>query len=175
VANGPTYTVPFGHKRPGAFAAGPLETTPGSDLLSHALDARSGHGARRWLPCAPGSERRRTGAQKEKARRFRDEPLENTPGSDLLSRALDARSWHFLALALRARLAVPADGCRAHPAQNDGARAHKKKKARRFRDEPLENTPGSDLLSHALTHAVPSAVEGLTSVFGMGTGVTPLL
>jgi hypothetical protein len=47
VANGPTYTVPFGHKRPGAFAAGPLETTPGSDLLSHALDARSGHGARR--------------------------------------------------------------------------------------------------------------------------------
>ena len=39
----------------------------------------------------------------------------------------------------------------------------------------LTNTPGSDLLSHALTHAVPSAVEGLTSVFGMGTGVTPLL
>ena len=37
------------------------------------------------------------------------------------------------------------------------------------------NTPGSDLLSHALAHAVPSAVEGLTSVFGMGTGVTPLL
>jgi hypothetical protein len=39
----------------------------------------------------------------------------------------------------------------------------------------LENNPGSDLLSHAVTHAVPSAVEGLTSVFGMGTGVTPLL
>src|SRR4029079_11212285 len=37
------------------------------------------------------------------------------------------------------------------------------------------NNPGSDLLSHALTRAVPSAVEGLTSVFGMGTGVTPLL
>jgi len=37
------------------------------------------------------------------------------------------------------------------------------------------NTPGSDLLSHTLSHAVPSAVEGLTSVFGMGTGVTPLL
>ena len=35
--------------------------------------------------------------------------------------------------------------------------------------------PGSDLLSHTVTHAVPSAVEGLTSVFGMGTGVTPLL
>ena len=32
--------------------------------------------------------------------------------------------------------------------------------------------PGSDLLSHAPTHTVPSAVAGLTSVFGMGTGVT---
>jgi hypothetical protein len=33
--------------------------------------------------------------------------------------------------------------------------------------------PGDDLLSHAATHAVPSALEGLTSVFGMGTGVSP--
>src|SRR5919197_567309 len=33
--------------------------------------------------------------------------------------------------------------------------------------------PGSDLLSHAVAHAVPSAQEGLTSVFGMGTGVAP--
>src|SRR6516164_4985383 len=30
--------------------------------------------------------------------------------------------------------------------------------------------PGSDLLSHAVAHAVPSALEGLTTVFGMGTG-----
>src|SRR5262245_16211993 len=35
------------------------------------------------------------------------------------------------------------------------------------------NYPGSDLLSHAVAHAVPSAQEGLTSVFGMGTGVAP--
>ena len=34
--------------------------------------------------------------------------------------------------------------------------------------------PGDDLLSHGLP-AVPSAQEGLTSVFGMGTGGTPLL
>jgi hypothetical protein len=34
---------------------------------------------------------------------------------------------------------------------------------------------GSDLLSHTVSHAVPSAVAGLTSVFGMGTGVTLLL
>ena len=36
----------------------------------------------------------------------------------------------------------------------------------------LKINPGSDLLSHTPTHAVPSAVAGLTSVFGMGTGGT---
>ena len=34
---------------------------------------------------------------------------------------------------------------------------------------------GSDLLSHTATRAVPSAQKVLTSVFGMGTGVTPSL
>ena len=35
---------------------------------------------------------------------------------------------------------------------------------------------GGDLLSHPVTQAVPSAQRSLTSVFGMGTGVTsPLL
>jgi len=32
--------------------------------------------------------------------------------------------------------------------------------------------PGSVLLSHRVAPAVPSALESLTSVFGMGTGVT---
>src|SRR5262249_56599875 len=36
-----------------------------------------------------------------------------------------------------------------------------------------EIAPGGDLLSHAVTSAVPSALEGLTTVFGMGTGVAP--
>ncbi len=36
----------------------------------------------------------------------------------------------------------------------------------------VKNNPGSDLLSHAVAHVVPSAVAGLTSVFGMGTGGT---
>ena len=36
----------------------------------------------------------------------------------------------------------------------------------------FKNNPGSDLLSHTPAHAVPSAVAGLTSVFGMGTGGT---
>ncbi len=35
------------------------------------------------------------------------------------------------------------------------------------------NKPGSVLLSHCLTAAVSSALEDLTSVFEMGTGVTP--
>ena len=43
------------------------------------------------------------------------------------------------------------------------------------KDRAFTNTPGGDLLSHTVAHAVPSAVEGLTAVFGMGTGVTPLL
>ena len=34
---------------------------------------------------------------------------------------------------------------------------------------------GGDLLSHGLSAAVPSALEGLTCVFGMGTGVPPPL
>src|ERR1700693_5040903 len=32
---------------------------------------------------------------------------------------------------------------------------------------------GNDLLSHRVTPTVPSALEGLTTVFGMGTGVSP--
>src|SRR5713226_4241795 len=34
------------------------------------------------------------------------------------------------------------------------------------------NNPGDFLLSHAVSRAVPSAPAGLTTVFGMGTGVT---
>ncbi len=34
--------------------------------------------------------------------------------------------------------------------------------------------PGAHLLSHPLAGAVPSALEGFTSGFGMGPGVSPL-
>ena len=37
----------------------------------------------------------------------------------------------------------------------------------------FEINPGTDLLSHPRWRAVPSALEGLTSGFGMGPGVTP--
>ncbi len=40
-------------------------------------------------------------------------------------------------------------------------------------DEPIKK-PGNDLLSHP-QGAVPSARQGLTSVFGMGTGGSPAL
>ena len=35
--------------------------------------------------------------------------------------------------------------------------------------------PGNDLLFHPVARAVPSALVGLTAVFGMGTGVSPPL
>jgi hypothetical protein len=35
--------------------------------------------------------------------------------------------------------------------------------------------PGDDLLSHTVARAVPSALKGLTAVFGKGTGVAPSL
>jgi hypothetical protein len=37
---------------------------------------------------------------------------------------------------------------------------------------PLKFNPGGDLRSRAVSSAVSSARQGLTSVFGMGTGVT---
>jgi hypothetical protein len=37
----------------------------------------------------------------------------------------------------------------------------------------LIDKPGNDLLSHARARAVPSALEGLTSEFGMGSGMAP--
>ena len=36
---------------------------------------------------------------------------------------------------------------------------------------PLEEEAGGDVLSHRVSPAVPSALRGLTAVFGMGTGV----
>ena len=50
-----------------------------------------------------------------------------------------------------------------------------KRKARDTASRALVNNAGSDLLSHTVSHTVPSAVSGLTSVFGMGTGGTLIL
>src|SRR5437762_12245164 len=45
------------------------------------------------------------------------------------------------------------------------------RKPARFLSRASINNPGGFLLSHAVARAVPSAPRGLTSVFGMGTGV----
>jgi hypothetical protein len=47
-----------------------------------------------------------------------------------------------------------------------------KKPAQLNTERASGDNPGDFLLSHAVTRAVPSAPTGLTSVFGMGTGVT---
>ena len=52
-----------------------------------------------------------------------------------------------------------------------GVRQNAKKAAPE--DGLLLEKSGGDLLSQAVSCQVPSALEGLTSVFGMGTGVTP--
>jgi hypothetical protein len=62
---------------------------------------------------------------------------------------------------------------RGHPA--DTATSGLKKKQPLFREAVSRNNPGSDLLSHPVSRAVPSALEVLTAVFGMGTGVAPPL
>jgi hypothetical protein len=41
------------------------------------------------------------------------------------------------------------------------------------KEDGVRKGPGSVLLSHTLTRAVPSALEGLTSEFGMGSGMAP--
>ena len=41
--------------------------------------------------------------------------------------------------------------------------------------EGVSNYPGGVLLSHAVAHAVSSAMKSLTAVFGMGTGMTSSL
>jgi hypothetical protein len=47
-----------------------------------------------------------------------------------------------------------------------------KRPARRIGPALFYFNPGGDLRSHTVTRAVSSALRGLTSVFGMGTGVT---
>jgi hypothetical protein len=50
---------------------------------------------------------------------------------------------------------------------------HKQKRPEPYWFRAFEEFFGGDLLSHTASHAVPSALRGLTSVFGMGTGVSP--
>jgi hypothetical protein len=109
--------------------------------------------------------------------------VENNPGGDLLSHTVTRavtllggagphpRAWAAGAGGFPASQSRPGcvavGGCRRAAVYT--------KKGPRSRAALVENNPGGDLLSHTVTRAVPSAVAGLTSVFGMGTGVTLLL
>ena len=52
--------------------------------------------------------------------------------------------------------------------------AENEKKKGGWKQPPYDRS-GNDLLSRTVTRAVPSALEGLTAEFGMGSGVTPPL
>src|SRR6185503_4555954 len=62
---------------------------------------------------------------------------------------------------------------RKHPGKLPNDCQEGKQKALRSFERRASFTPGGDLLSHTVSRAVPSALEGLTSLFGMGRGVTP--
>ena len=66
-------------------------------------------------------------------------------------------------------LKQPARGGSSNPSTAN--RAQKEKGPLRLQRPFSNNGPGDALLSRAVSHAVPSALRGLTAVFGMGTGV----
>jgi hypothetical protein len=51
--------------------------------------------------------------------------------------------------------------------------AYSRKPHRAYPGGAFKREAGNGLLSHNLSVAVPSALQGLTAVFGMGTGVAP--
>jgi hypothetical protein len=67
-----------------------------------------------------------------------------------------------------------AGACRSNP---ESAKAGKGSLVQKEEAVCYEQTAsiyvGDDLLSHTLSRAVQSALRGLTSVFGMGTGISP--
>ena len=82
---------------------------------------------------------------------------------------------HLTVAALAVRLMVPA--IRVHrglaPPSQCALPGAQIKRGPRITSGLFHFNPGNDLLSHIVTHAVSSAREGLTAVFGMGTGVSP--
>src|SRR5437879_2098183 len=104
----------------------------------------------------------------------------NTPGSDLLSHRSVSPTGLFLIA--RACALARRRNRRWHRGETlyalcpcPFALTAKKPDVKSTSGFWLGDTPGSDLLSHRVSPTVPSAVAGLTSVFGMGTGVALLL
>jgi hypothetical protein len=61
---------------------------------------------------------------------------------------------------------------RSRESRRENKSVRSKKKSPILERMGLQEYAGDHLISHTLTRAVPSAQRGLTSVFGMGTGVT---
>lgn len=74
---------------------------------------------------------------------------------------------------LRAALSLSGDQFTQN--QTDTRNINIKKKARFVPKSGLKIEAGIVLLSHSLTTAIPSPLAGLTSEFGMGSGVAPPL
>ena len=79
---------------------------------------------------------------------------------------------HFVSIANSVTSPISTPAVCHSPAGGTGRASNEKSPLQQNCEAGFMNNPGSDLLSHTPTHAVPSAVAGLTSVFGMGTGVT---
>jgi hypothetical protein len=83
---------------------------------------------------------------------------------DAVWRKFSTQSGNKVLCSHNAHLSPGFYACARYVAQHDNTGG-------RFRT--IKKASGGDLLSHIVTDAVPSALEGLTSVFGMGTGVSP--
>jgi hypothetical protein len=105
---------------------------------------------------------------------------ETNPGSSskkvyLKGRRVSIRSWSTR-LTKKVSLLLDSPKMGIAGVQLEGLLSGGEKKALlRINEEGLWKNSGSVLLSHPVTRTVPSALEGLTSVFGMETGVTPPL
>ena len=72
---------------------------------------------------------------------------------------------------VRARREKPSASGRLRPRSLSPPTQAEKEDSPHRQMRAVGKNPGSDLLSHRVAPAVPSALESLTSVFGMGTGV----
>ena len=102
------------------------------------------------------------------ARTVAGSPLEGGPTS-----ARAGHRWGVEEVGVRAAWVGDRRPRRGRPNRRDMRRRQNVNKG--ARGPPRWEKSGGVLLSQGLSSQVPSALEGLTSVFGMGTGVTPPL
>ena len=103
--------------------------------------------------------------------------LPHTLACSRVPRQLPLLGWSSIGpagLNLRRLAGVSVAGARSrNPERSEGSLPANKKTALIAECGSWLFYAGDDLRSHTLSRAVPSALRGLTSVFGMGTGVAP--